>query len=100
MPRRDLRRGSQQATAAVDGDPAAGGCLRVSISWAEPNAGGVTEEYRLLDDGAALECLSTVAVAAGSESTRTVYRRADAWRPRFQWSPLAALAARGQEPSQ
>lgn len=99
MSRRDLRSGRQQATAVVDGDPASGGCLRVSITWAEPNAGGVTEEYRLLEGGAALECLSTVAVAAGRETTRSVFRRADAWKPRFAWSPLAALSARGlQQP--
>ena len=98
MPRRDLRRGSQRASAELLGDPAAGGCLRVSIAWAEPNAGGVTEEYRLLEGGTVLECVSTVAVAAGREATRSRYRRADTWRPRFRWSPMAALAARGQEP--
>lgn len=86
--RRDLRRGAQAATARLGGE----GALEVGISWGEPNAGGVTESYRLLGEGgAALECVSTVTVAAGSVTTRTVYARSDRWTPRFQWNPFAAL---------
>lgn len=87
MPRRDLRGGSQTGSVAA----APGGGLRVEIRWEEPNAGGVVEEYRLLDGGAALECLSTVSVAAGSVTTRSVFHRSERWKPRFQWNPLYAL---------
>ena len=84
MARRDLRRGSQQATAADEPD----GALAVRISWGEPNAGGVEERYRLLEGGAALECQSRVSVAAGSVLTRTVYRRSAGWQPRYRWNPF------------
>lgn len=92
MARRDLRRGEQLATAEAGGD----GALRVRITWGDPNAGGVEEEYRLGEDsrGVLLQCMSTVRVAAGEVCTRTVYRRSDSWRPRFQWNPL--LGARSQ----
>lgn len=91
MSRRDLR-GSQTATAAVQPD----GSLRVEIAWGEPNAGSICEEWRLADGGGSLECSSTVAVRAGSVTTRTVYRRSDGWRPRFQWNPLYSLMGGSQ----
>jgi hypothetical protein len=86
MPRRDLRSGSQTAEAKVE----AGGELGISVRWGEPNAGGVQETLRVLPDGA-LEVVSVVTVAAGSERTRSIYRREDAWRPKNKWNPLAAL---------
>ena len=89
MARRDMKSGSQQATATVDAD----GSLRVAISWGEPNVGGVTEVYRLVEEAGTLECLSTVAVAAGSVTTRSVFRRSDRWKPRFSWNPL--MGSRG-----
>ncbi|PSC71764.1 KRAB-A domain-containing 2-like [Micractinium conductrix] len=57
MARRDLRRGEQLATAEAGGD----GALRVRITWGDPNAGGVEEEYRLGEDsrGVLLQCMST-----------------------------------------
>ncbi len=88
MGRRDLRDGLQRATAAAQPD----GSLRVDIAWDEPNAGSICEQWRLVDGGSCLECSSTVAVRAGSVTTRTVYRRSsDGWRPRFQWNPLYNL---------
>lgn len=81
MARRDLRRGSQQACAAAS----PGGSLDVQITWAAPNAGTIKEQYRLVGRDT-LECQSTVEVAAGSVTTRTVYRRSAGWRPRFQWN--------------
>ncbi|PRW21096.1 hypothetical protein C2E21_8404 [Chlorella sorokiniana] len=88
MGRRDLRGGSQRATAAAQPD----GSLRVDIAWEEPNAGSICEQWRLVDGGSSLECSSTVAVRAGSVTTRTLYRRSsDGWRPRFQWNPLYNL---------
>lgn len=92
MARRDLRGGQQRATAKVTPE----GGLSVEIAWGEPNAGSVSERYSLLEGGAALECVSTVAVAAGSVTTRTVYRRSTTgWRPRFQWNPLYSLMGGG-----
>ena len=67
------------------------GSLRVAISWGEPNVGGVTEVYRLVEEAGTLECLSTVAVAAGSVTTRSVFRRSDRWKPRFSWNPLMGI---------
>lgn len=88
MGRRDLRGGFQRATAAAQSD----GSLRVDITWDEPNAGSICEQWRLVDGGSCLECSSTVGVRAGSVTTRTVYRRSsDGWRPRFQWNPLYNL---------
>jgi hypothetical protein len=87
MARRDMRSGSQQATANVGPD----GSLRVAISWGEPNVGGVTEVYSLGEEAGTLECLSTVAVAAGSVTTRSVFRRSDRWKPRFSWNPLMGI---------
>lgn len=88
MGRRDLRQGSQEATAAVDPD----GSLRVCISWAAPNAGSIEERYRLDAGGDTLECLSTVTVAAGSATTRTVYHRSSSgWAPRYRWNPFAGV---------
>lgn len=86
MGRRDLRSGSQQATASI----AADGSLKIAITWGQPNVGGVTEVYRLGEDGASLVCDSTVAVAAGSVTTRSVFRRSETerWKPRFSWNPL------------
>ena len=94
MGRRDLRQGTQQATAAAGAD----GSLRVSISWAAPNAGSIEETYRLAGAGGdTLECLSTVTVAAGSATTRTVYRRSTSgWAPRYRWNPLTGIGLGGQ----
>ncbi|KAL4420693.1 hypothetical protein ABPG75_010349 [Micractinium tetrahymenae] len=93
MGRRDLRRGSQQATAGVG----PGGSLQVTISWGAPNAGGVEEMYCLVGAGGdTLECVSTVTVAAGSATTRTVYRRSTSgWAPRYKWNPLFGIGSGG-----
>lgn len=93
MGRRDLRQGTQQATAAAGPD----GSLQVSISWAAPNAGSIEESYRLATGGDTLECLSTVTVAAGSATTRTVYRRSTSgWAPRYRWNPLSGIGLGGR----
>lgn len=83
--RRDLRPGRQQAAATATPE----GGLDVRISWGEPNAGSIHEAYSM--QGSSLVCLSTVSVAAGSVTTRTMYRRSSAWRPRFSWNPLLGV---------
>lgn len=82
QPRRDLRPGRQQAAAEATPD----GGLEVQLSWGEPNRGSIHEAYRV--QGSSLVCLSTVAVAAGSVTTRTVYHRSSSWQPRFRWNPF------------
>lgn len=51
----------------------------------------MTEVYSLGEEAGTLECLSTVAVAAGSVTTRSVFRRSDRWKPRFSWNPLMGI---------
>lgn len=86
--RRDLRPGLQQCTARLDDD---GTTMHIYMTWEAPNAGSMEECIALLADGTTLEYHSTVTVAAGSETTKSVYTRADAWKPRYQWNPIKAL---------
>lgn len=86
MSRRDLRPGSQTALAGIEPD----GTVTVGMQWGEPNAGGVDERFSLLDANT-LEVVAEVKVAAGTERTRTIYRRQDSWKPKNAWNPLAAF---------
>lgn len=70
MGRRDLRRGKQTAAAR----PVDGGVL-VEMSWGEPLAGTLTEEYSLLPDGSGMRVRATTSVGGRSVTADSVYVR-------------------------
>lgn len=84
LPRRDLKPGRQTCVArrippaaGADGGGGAGGGgggVRVEMSWGEPLAGGLVEEYTLLPDGA-LRVRATTTVGGRSVTADTVYLR-------------------------
>lgn len=62
--------------------------LVVTSEWRDPNAGKLEERYELVNSNT-LQCTSTLEVAAGSATSRRLFKRSTkGWTPKQRWNPL------------